>query len=195
MQISSCSTTIDSASLQTTAIDSDWFGEAFHPPVSFAFGIDADTFHFIASHARTALCHPMSALGRFQAELWKYDVAEFFLTDPVTGHYLEFNLSPDGGWWTCEFGAPLERIHAEDRPVPGVRTESRSDSQGWEAQAAVPLSWLREHLHFGPASRLNATIILGSPAQRFLSAHPLGSGQPAFHRPDRFPPHSIVSVP
>jgi hypothetical protein len=44
-----------------------------------------------------------------------------------------------------------------------------------------------EHLGSGPRIRLNATFIIDSPQQRFLTATDLGAGTPDFHQPERFP--------
>ncbi len=193
MKIYSSSQPHDPGRLPLTAVDTDWFGAAVSPPVHFSFGLDPASLHFVASRQRMALCHPASLPGRFQAELWKFDVAEFFLTDPVTGHYLEFNLAPNGGWWSCRFKAPLARVSEIDQPLPGIAIHAHAGASGWMASASLPLPWLQEHLHFGPDSRLNATFILESPAQRFLTASSLGGGEPAFHRPDSFPTVSIVT--
>jgi hypothetical protein len=54
------------------------------------------------------------APGNFLAELWRHDVAELFIADPASGRYFEFNLAPNGAWWSCEFTAP--------RVVPRKRT-------------------------------------------------------------------------
>lgn len=147
----------------------------------------------MAEHDSPPTCHPSARPGAFQAELWKFDVAEFFLSDPRTGRYLEFNLAPNGAWWSCLFRAPLDRCHPEDEPLPGVRTETTARPTGWHAEATLPLTWLREQLHFGDNSRLNATFILNSPQQRFFTAVPLGGRDPAFHQPDSF--SAITFVP
>lgn len=194
MKIYSLAVDGDPHRLPCTSLDRDWFSESFGPPVRFAFGLDHDSFHFLASRDQCALCHPDSRPGAFQAELWKYDVAEFFLSAPSGDHYLEFNLAPNGGWWSCQFGEPLARLYPDDRPIPEVRTDAQCGPQGWAARASLPLAWLREHLDFGPTSHLNATFILDSPAQRFLTASPLGSGDPAFHRPEHFPTVEVVPL-
>ena len=174
-----------------TSLVSDWFGQAINPALLFRFELTSSAFIFSATRSHPALCHPEARAGIFLAELWKYDVAEFFLTDPITNHYLEFNLSPEGAHWSAEFRAPREAIREINDPAIISQGERRSD--GWNAQAALPLAWLQEKFHFGPASRLNATFILDSPHQRFLSASDLGEGEPDFHRPDAFPTISIIS--
>jgi hypothetical protein len=57
----------------------------------------------------------------------------------------------------------------------------------WVAAMALPIELLKARLDFGPATRLNVTMILESPRQRFLSAADLGADEPDFHRPGRFP--------
>lgn len=114
-----------------------------------------------------------------------HDVAEFFLTDPTTGRYVEFNLSPNGAWWSQSFSAP--RVPDGQGLVPGVETFAElAPDGGWVAAMAIPRGFLESELKFGDSSRLNVCFILGSPEQRFLSAANLGGGEPDFHRPERF---------
>ena len=123
-----------------------------------------------------------------------HDCAEFFLVDAEGDHYLEFNLAPNGAWWSCEFDAPRQRSQPDDVPFRGVITTGSISDDHWEATASLPLSPLRELLHFGPGSRLNATFTLDPPDQRFLTATPLGPGTPDFHQPSRFPLINIQSI-
>lgn len=165
----------------------DMQGGLIDPPA--AFSVVADPFHlwFIANHRKPAFLHPKSRPGGFHAELWRYDVAELFLADPSSGRYFEFNLAPNGAWWTCEFTAPRVRAEEAEIAMPEVATYSEMAADGtWVAAMAIPLHLLRARLDYGPQTRLNVTMILGSPEQKFLSATDLGKGQPDFHQPDRF---------
>ncbi|PQJ29155.1 hypothetical protein [Rubritalea profundi] len=174
--------------LSLFGVDKDWFGQPVNPPVAFGFAVDLKYLWFIASHQKSPSLHPDARPGDFQAELWKYDVAEFFLTDPKTGRYLEFNLAPNGAWWSAEFTAPRIRAEIADNPFPEVATFADMAQDGsWLAAAAIPLEQLRNKLNFSPESHLNATFILNSPEQQFLSATKLGGGEPDFHLPDKFP--------
>ena len=164
----------------------DWYGEPLQIPVGFSFAIDEKSLWFIASHRQPASLHPDARPGRFQPELWKYDVAEFFLTNPENGRYLEFNLAPNGAWWAAEFSGPREGMG--EAPLQGVSTYSELAANGaWIAAAKLELTMLRERFAFSPDSRLNATFILESPAQRFISVADLGKGEPDFHQPELFP--------
>jgi hypothetical protein len=67
-------------------LGADWFGDRFQPAVGFALAKDAERLWFLASHTSPALLHPQARPGKFQPELWKYDVAELFLADPKSGY-------------------------------------------------------------------------------------------------------------
>ena len=173
-------------------VASDWFGEEVVPPVFFSFAIDGRELVFRAAREATACCHPDSRPGLFQPGLWQYDVAEFFLTDPASGNYLECNLSPNGAHWACLFDSP-RHVLSELRDV-GLRSEGSCGPDGWRACLALPLGWLKERLHFGSATRMNAAFILDSPKQRFLTCVPLGGGDPGFHRPAYYAAHSVMEI-
>jgi hypothetical protein len=64
---------------------------------------------------------------------------------------------------------------------------------GWVAAMAIPLDLLKARLDFGKRTRMNVTMIVESPDQRFITAADLGSGEPDFHLPQRFP--EIVLAP
>lgn len=192
MKIYRAAGALDPDRLPLTWLTRDWYGEALDPALGFAFGVDPSFFHFVACRTSPALCLPGSEPRRFQAELWTYDVAEFFLGGP--NGYLEFNLAPNGAWWSCAFGGPLQREHPEDLPLPGVCTESRSEAGSWHVSARIPLQALGSYPLDQPGT-LNATFILDSPNQRFVTAGPPASGEPNFHRPDAFPPITLEPLP
>ncbi len=169
-------------------IDRDWFGDGLVPAPGYCLVADPRRLWFIAHHRRPACLHPEAMPGGFQAELWKHDVAELFLADPVSGRYFEFNLSPNGAWWSCEFTAPRVRAEEVDIAMPEVATFADMAPDGsWVAAMALPLDLLRARLDFGKATKANVTFILESPAQRFVTASDLGGGTPDFHQPERFP--------
>lgn len=166
------------------------------PPAGFSLARDDRRLWFVAHHRAPATIHPAARPGNFQADLWQWDVAELFLADPASGRYFEFNLAPNGAWWSCEFVAP--RVRAEDAEIvfPEVATFADLSPDGsWLAAMALPLDLLEARLGFGPETTGNVNMILGSPAQRFLSAAPLGGGPPDFHKPERFPKISFVPLP
>ncbi|MCX6875928.1 MAG: hypothetical protein NTW21_19280 [Verrucomicrobia bacterium] len=177
-------------------LGTDWYGTRVEPAAGFALVADAKRLWLVASHRRPATLHPQGRPGRFQAELWRYDVAELFLADPHSGRYFEFNLAPNGAWWTCEFTAPRVRAEEVDIAMPEVATFAELAADGsWVAALAVPLDLLRARLDFGPQTRANVTFILETPQQRFLSATRLDPGEPDFHLPNRFAPVSWEPLP
>lgn len=174
----------------------DWYGEALHPPAGFSLVMDQQRLWFIANHRKPADLHPRSRPGAFQAELWKHDVAELFIADPMSGRYFEFNLAPNGAWWTCEFTAPRVRAEEMDIAMPEVATFAEMSPDGaWLAAMAIPLDLLKARLDFGGKSAINVTMILESPAQKFLTATDLGNGEPDFHQPHAFSKASFTSIP
>lgn len=176
-------------------LEKDWAGAPLQPPAAFALAMDDQRLWFIAHHRQPARLHPRSRPGMFQAELWRHDVAEWFLADPVSGRYFEFNLAPNGAWWSCEFTAPRVRAEAVDIAMPELATFCDLAADGsWLAAMAIPLDLLRARLDFGPRSRVNVAMILGSPAQRFVSATALGGCEPDFHQPQRFAEVAFVPL-
>jgi hypothetical protein len=174
----------------------DWHGARVAPAAGYALVQDGQRLWMVASHQRAACLHPQARPGKFQAELWRYDVAELFLADPISGRYIEFNLAPNGAWWCCEFTGRRVRAEPDDRAMPEVATFAELAPDGsWLAALALPLEMLRARLDFGPQTRANVTFILGSPQPQFLSATALGDGAPDFHQPERFAPIMWAPLP
>ncbi len=175
-------------------IQQDWENRPLDVPAAFGLGIDHGSFWFVATRLKPATIHPDARPGQFTPELWKYDVAEFFIRHPKSGRYLEFNLAPNGAWWSAEFTAPRERAHAEDLPVPGVKTYSELSPDGtWLAAASIPLEVLQARFDFGPETEMNVTFIVDTPEQRFLTATPPPQGiEPNFHHPELFQKVQII---
>ncbi len=174
----------------------DWNGAAVDPPAGFSLAMDERRLWFIAHHRKPADLHPTARPGDFQAGLWKHDVAELFIADPVSGRYFEFNLAANGAWWCCEFTAPRVRAEEMDIVMPEVATFSDMAPDGaWVAAMAIPLDLLRARLDFGPGTRLNVAMILESPDQKFISAVDLGGGEADFHRPQRFSERVLAPLP
>lgn len=173
----------------------DWYGELVEPPAGWCLVEDPGHLWFIASRAKPAQLHPASRPGKFQAELWKHDVAELFMASPDRSRYLEINLSPNGAWWSCHFDGPRRRREPEDRPLEGVKTHADLGPDGrWVAAIAIPLEMLRREIGYGADTPMNVTFILDSPAQRFLTVAAAVAGDPDFHRPDAFPVVERIDV-
>jgi hypothetical protein len=165
----------------------DWYGKLSTLAPQFLCSLDATHFHFLAGDRNRPTIHPEARPGKFQPELWKYDVAEFFLASSDGSSYLEFNLAPNGAWWSAFFEEP--RLPLDRPPLAGVETYGEQTDDGWQVRASIPLS----EIGFTPESLLNVTFILGTPEQRFFSTAPLSSAEPDFHRPTEFLPMSLSS--
>lgn len=177
-----------------TLIPVDWHGRPIQNPPSFLFWLDEDSLHFLArQEGGPGTPHPEGKPGEFRPELWKYDVAEFFLGTPDGRAYLEFNLSPEGAWWSCLFEERLVPGPTQPAPIPGVQAEGRRATSFWEAAARIPRAWLEKRFPTDGDLTLNATFILETPEQIFASAADLGEGQPDFHRPGQFPGVKLIS--
>jgi len=182
--------------LRWGALEADMFGiladtdgESISPPAAYALVADPLRLWFIAARAAPAQILPQARPGGFHANLWQRDVAELFLAGPADGRYFEFNLAPNGAWWSCEFTAPRVRADEVDIAFPEVATfADLAPDGGWLAAMAIPLNLLKARLDFGRGTTGNVAFILDSPAQRFLSASPLGGGPADFHQPGKFQP-------
>jgi hypothetical protein len=174
----------------------DLRGETIRTPAAFCLVMDTHHLWFLANHRQPAQIHPQARPGIFKSELWQHDVAELFLADPVSGRYFEFNLAPNGAWWSCEFTAPRVRAEVLEVPMPEVATFSEMAGDGaWLAAMALPLDLLRARLDFGLRTRGNVAMILESPAQKFISASDLSGGEPDFHQPERFEEIIFMALP
>ena len=177
-------------------LEKDLLGAVLKAPVAFSVVSDLRCLWFIVNHRTPARIHPQARPGAFQAELWQYDVAELFLADPASGRYFEFNLTANGAWWSCEFTASRVRADEAEIAMPEVATFSDLSPDGsWLAAMAIPLDLLQARLDFGPDTRMNVTMIVESPKQKFVSATDLGGGEPDFHQPQRFSKITVASLP
>ena len=166
----------------------DWHGAPVRPPAAYSLVMDARRLWFIAHHRKPAQLHPLARPGKFQAELWRYDVAELFIADPASERYFEFNLAPNGAWWSCEFTAPRVRAEEADIAMPEVATFADIAPDGaWLAAMAISLDLLKARLDFGIRSRANVALTLEFPARKFITAAGLDGDEPDFHQPRRFP--------
>ncbi len=165
-------------------IVNDWYGYDVDPPAEYCFVVDGAYLWYLAARRTGYMVHPGASPGAYCANLWKYDAAEWFMRAGDGLHYLEFNLAPNGAWWSCVFSEV--RVPAEDNvPLAGVKVCSRREGNSWIAMAKIPLASLPGIEIQGAG--LAAAFILNSPDQIFLSTMDELSGEPDFHRPSCFP--------
>ncbi len=113
------------------------------------------------------------------------DCLELFLCEPNSPRYQEFNLGPDGKWWTCAFSdirvrEALQPLSAKAETFAEIRPDS------WRAAFRLPLSELL--INFDPGHvRYNLSAIVGPPeAQSFPSLADIAVQEPDFHQPRYF---------
>lgn len=183
-------------SLPRQVLDREWYGNPVSTPLEFAFGVDEENLWFLSARSARPEIHPNAIPGAFTPELWKYDVAEFFLARPSTGQYWEFNLCPNGAWWACGFKDV--RIQDVALPLPaGVETRGDISGNSWLAMSRIPLDSFLPVTGGQPGKdsldslTLAVTAILDTPEQIFLTTGLDKTGQPDFHRPDSFPPVAL----
>ena len=182
--------------LPMLGLQRDWNGQPIQSLAAFSLAMDDRRLWFVAHHNQPAALHPLARPGDFQAGLWEHDVAELFIADPASGRYFEFNLAPNGTWWSCEFRTARVREEETDIAVPEVATFADMAPNGaWMAAMALPLDLLKARVDFGPESRVNVNMILGSPDRTFISAVDLGGGEPDFHRPEQFSKVLLAPLP
>lgn len=182
--------------LPLIGITRDWDGAAIDPPAGFALADDGRRLWFVAHHRAPAQAHPQAMPGAFLPGLWQYDCAELFLSTPGGDRYFEFNLAPNGAWWSCEFTTPRLRAEEADIAMPDVATFADLAADGaWVAAMALPLDLLRARLDYGPGARANVTFLLGGKQRIHASAADLGGGPPDYHRPARFPVVKFMPLP
>lgn len=109
--------------------------------------------------------------------LWNYEVAELFLVGEGE-HYTELELGPQGHYLLLQLRGVRQRVAGG---LPLFYQTQRSDGR-WKGRAEVPLSYLPL-----PIVAYNAFAISGHPHRHYAAFHPLGTGQPDFHRLSHYP--------
>jgi hypothetical protein len=174
-------------SLPVWGLQRDWFDATLASPMMFSLAEDEQRLWFVAAGKSPAKIHPQARPGAFVAELWRYDCAELFLADPVSGRYFEFNLAANGAWWSAEFLAPRQRAESIDIAFPEVATYAElSPDGGWMSAIAIPVDLLKARLGWSDSSLINVTFIVNSPEQQCLTAARLPGEEPDFHQPAHF---------
>ncbi len=167
---------------QYISIGTDWSGRSGCGP-SFHVSTEGDDWAFRVRVAGKPLMHPDATPGAYLEGLWRYDVAEWFIANPDSGRYLEWNLAPGGAWWMMVFDAPRQR--ARNQPdLAGVSTEAATRGNRWQAGLCFPRSLIASTLGAGVFTH-NVCFILGSPRQYF-SWVDLPADEPDFHLPQSF---------
>ncbi len=162
----------------------EWYGREVIPPYRYRLTHTPAGLLFEAERAAAASIHPDARGGHFQEELWRYDVAEFFISNADASRYLEMNLSPNGAWWGCVFTAPRVVDEAGCSHICVDFATGVVEDSGWKASLLLPqraLDALGFHL---PDCRVAVCAVLEAPQYIYLTSASPCNTQPDFHRPD-----------
>ncbi len=119
-------------------------------------------------------------------QLWLRDVAEVFIRRGVDdpGHYLEFEISPNGDWLDLDI-SPGRKFDL----MCDLKTRVVIDpkSRVWIAELAIPFRCLTPEFNAGETWRLNFFRVEGAEPNRFYSSwQATRTPQPNFHVPEVF---------
>lgn len=161
-------------------IKEDWHGQDC-PKTGFEI-LKKEGWLFRVAVTRPPEKSPLGKANQYQEGLWEQDVAEWFVANPASGHYLEFNLASNGAWWLMAFSSERQRAEKLLDGLDGIETHAYSQVDSWSAELKVPervlISALGDHVW-----TYNVCFILGNAPRQFLSLNKLGSQEPDFHRP------------
>jgi alpha-galactosidase len=119
-------------------------------------------------------------------KLWERDVAEAFIRPPENdpGHYLEFEVSPNGDWLDLDIAPGKKTILNCDLKS---RVVIDADARLWTAEMAFPMSCLTTSFDPGDVWHINLFRIEGAEPDRYYSAwRPTHTPRPNFHVPEAF---------
>lgn len=173
-----CETALDFENLPLARLESSLAG----PPraeILYAVALEPENLWF-GGEVRAQPRFDVSAEG-FTEGLWNFDCLELFVHCPASGRYAEFNLAPNGAWWSCLFSSPRVRIPAER-----ILVETTFSAEEWKAWAKISRAALVAAIGEEPWTA-NFTAIVGP--QDDGAFHSVASlSEVDFHRPSEFLP-------
>jgi len=112
----------------------------------------------------------------FTPELWRSTCMECFVRSEESSAYTEWNVSPSGNWWTCNFISCRSPAPRQPDSVRPRRIRARQSGATLEVQSALPL------MYDAPAAIAPAVILEHTSGARshWAQAHPFD--RPDFHR-------------
>lgn len=188
------STEIVSTEEKWNIISTDWFQQTSQSNARFCIEkkeqkrgsrhYSSWVFHVCVD--KKPVLHPLKMSPQTYYEgLWEYDVAEWFIVNPITGKYIELNLAPTGAWWMMVFDAPRQRAADDMSDLRGIKIENECATKSWSASLEIPVLMI-ENILGRDVLKYNVCFILGDSPREYLSQTVLNAVQPDFHRPDDF---------
>ena len=174
--------------LQFIPFKCDWFAEPLNIKTAFLLAYSSQRIYFAFKCRQKAFINSDHQKNAYKEGLWKYDVAEFFICDPKSGQYQEFNISPSGSWWTMLFSGYRKEDHSHFVLPQEIEIISNFTDSIWEVAFSVALDQLS--LDVSDLTKLtgNVTSIINGRNRKYLSWAIINSDKPDFHRNDCFLP-------
>ena len=173
-----------------------WHHRALPFTFAFVFAISPKRIYFGGIGDFAATSKPESHRNHFTEGLWESDVVELFLADGNTNRYQEFNVAPNGAWWTAAFNDYRE---LSSKPIPEAalsEVEILSDESpaGFRVGMSYPRSGLRITIGDSSQPIANLAAIFGNAPRTFISVHLPNAGKPDFHHSGCFKPVRLISA-
>ena len=146
--------------------------------------LDPDALHFGASVTASSDYDADCGQGEFVEGLWERDVAELFIAEHEM--YQEFNLSPNGAWWSAVFNAPRNRCAKRFSMPQDLKIFCETETDSWRVALSIPRNQFSLDLSFTSHTRLNCNVITGNPVRQYLSWCRLPGAEADFHQPQHF---------
>lgn len=163
----------------------DWYGADVTPAVKYWLGKNSRELLVAAQYPGSSQLFPDLAANQFFEGLWERDVFEVFLRNAKTGAYQEWNLSPQGAWWSAAFPSYRNRDLHYTPNVSRVVASGEVTTSGWTASLIFPIA----ELYSGIASdelEISVCAILGSSPRKYLCLKSDPESEPDFHHPNGF---------
>jgi hypothetical protein len=170
----------------TKYLDLDWNGQRCPTPIAYAIMLSPESLIIFAKRNKPARIHKSAESGCYRAGLWHHDVFELFLSIEGDTAYQEFNLAPNGSWWTSVFHSP-RRINEDYAAPQSIRTKAEVRKGSWWALMEFPTTALGISLDKGVLIAHAASITDNTP-RRYCSSSLANLSpsdlpkQPDFHR-------------
>jgi len=177
--------------LNQSSITNDWYGNQLDYDWSFCFAKDPAKLFFLAQSNCPVALKPAAQPGQFVKGLWEYTVAEFFLFDSQNNRYQEFNVSPNGSWWSCCFSSCRAELQEASSLKDSVKVFTESTKQYWLAGLAIPIGGL--FLPWSPNLRVQTCGVIKSDQDLYLANNNAPSLEADFHRLDLALPFKEVA--
>lgn len=162
-------------------VASDWFGAPLPFSLSFAFALSPAALYFGASIRSATSSRPGTGSGQFADRLWEHDVFELFLASDNGTGYQEFNLAPNGAWWTEAFESYRKPGHRSTPFDPPNSIGARAENGETRVWMSYPRAGLAVPFSGGARSHANLCAILGKDNRTYVSYHHPTAQKPDFH--------------